>query len=178
MVSALGLAAKAEMAFVNYQVVDLKGHVVGGAEVVGGMAPLAVDVHEVVLPDPVVATLCSSHMAVKIRFVVVVMVAEVVEAGEGEGEVLNEEGLTGVGEDHEQLPLVPELETIPLANASLEFDEKVAAIPHLAAAAASAVLRNLMSLLSVLNRKHFASNQGWTVAVLSVHFPHQVVGFE
>lgn len=68
-----------------------------------------------------------------------------------EGEVLKEEELIEVDEGREQLPLVHELATAPLANALLEFEGDAVAIPQLVVYAA---LRYQLTLPVVLEKEH------------------------
>lgn len=92
----------------------------------------------------------------------VVEVEEVVEVA-----VLEEEEQIEVDEGHEQLPLVLELETAPLASALLVFVEGVA-IPQLAVGVA---LRYRLTLQVGLKREDFEWNQVQKIGVPSAHFP-------
>ena len=77
--------------------------------------------------------------------------------GEGEGERLNEGRSIEVEGDQQLLP-VPELETVLVASASLQFAEKTAEGPHLVVG--GAVLKNSTPLPVVLDKADLESNQG------------------
>ena len=135
MASELEVAAVAEMVSGAWQLVNLKDHVAGGAEVVEGTRPL-------VVPEPVVvmgfagANQQLIHRTAVDQCAVGLMTKEVAGVVVVEGEVLKQEELIEVDEGREQLPLALELETVPLANALLEFAGEAVAIPQLAVDAA------------------------------------------
>ena len=78
-------------------------------------------------------------------------------AAEGEGEGLNGERWIEVQGDQLLLP-APELETVLVASASLQFAEKTAEVPHLVVG--GAVLKNSTPLPVVLDKADLESNQG------------------